>query len=199
MIRRSAVLLVVLALSTGGCNGELEDLRLEVEEYRDMNAELERRSLNVLVHDVLEFIQYELKDVGIDVEERYTDSIPDLDLDDKYMKQALLNILKNAMAAMPNGGNLQVSTEMDANDVSLRISDTGVGIDEENIEKIFEPYFTTKEFGSGLGLTVVYKIVKEHGGEISLSSAEGEGATFTFSFPIPESERRLIEWEELKA
>jgi two-component system, sporulation sensor kinase E len=177
-------------------NGIVVDFLFAV---RPMNAELERRSLNVLVHDILEFIQYELKDAGIDVEEQYSDSIPDLDLDEKYVKQALLNILKNAIAAMPNGGNLRVSTEMDSNDVSLRISDTGVGIKEENIEKIFEPYFTTKEFGSGLGLTVVYKIVKEHGGEISLSSGEGEGTTFTFSFPIPESERRLIEWEELKA
>ena len=176
-------------------NGIVVDFLFAV---RPMNAEFERRSLNLLVHDVLEFIQYELKDAGIDVEERYSNSIPDLDLDEKYMKQALLNILKNAIAAMPDGGDLKVTTEMDSNYVSLRITDTGVGIVEEQIAKIFEPYFTTKEFGSGLGLTVVYKIVKEHGGEISLTSGEGEGTTFTLSFPIPESERRLIEWEELK-
>ncbi len=177
-------------------NGIVVDFLFAV---RPMNAELERRSLNALVQDVLEFIQFEVKDAGIAVEERYADSIPDLDLDEKYIKQALLNIIKNAIAAMPGGGVLRLSTEMDANDVLLKISDTGVGIDEENLAKIFEPYFTTKEFGSGLGLTVVYKIVKEHGGEISLTSGEGEGTTFIVSFPIPESERRLIEWEELKA
>ncbi len=163
---------------------------------RPMNAELERRSLNILVHDIIEFTLFELKDAGIEVEERYADSLPDLDLDEKYIKQALLNIIKNAIAAMPGGGSLQVSTKRDGNAVLLRIKDTGVGIEEENIAKIFEPYYTTKEFGSGLGLTVVYKIVKEHGGEISLTSKEGEGTIFTLSFPIPENERKLIEWEE---
>ena len=166
---------------------------------RPMNAELERRSLNALVHDVIEFVQFELKEAGIEVKEKYTDSIPDLDLDEKYIKQALLNIIKNAIAAMPEGGELKLATEMDASDAVLRISDAGIGIDDENITKIFEPYFTTKEFGSGLGLTVVYKIVKEHGGDVSLTSREGEGTTFTLTFPIPERERRLIEWEELKA
>lgn len=176
-------------------NGIVVDFLFAV---RPMNAELERGQLNALVHDVIEFIQFELKEADIEVEEAYSDGIPDLDLDEKYIKQALLNILKNAIAAMPDGGSLRISTEMDANDVLLKIADTGVGIDEENLAKIFEPYFTTKEFGSGLGLTVVYKIVKEHGGEISLTSGEGEGTIFTLSFPIPESERKLIEWEELK-
>jgi signal transduction histidine kinase len=163
---------------------------------RPINAEFERRSLNALVHDVLEFVQFELKQAGIEVEEKFANGIPDLDLDEKYIKQALLNVIKNAIAAMPEGGVLQVCTETDLSDVSLRITDTGIGIDEENLAKIFEPYFTTKEFGSGLGLTVVYKIIKEHGGEIAVSSKEGEGTTFTLSFPIPESERRLLEWEE---
>ena len=165
---------------------------------RPINADLERRSLNILVHEVLDFVQFELKEAGITVHENFAKMIPDLDLDEKYMKQALLNIIKNAIAAMPEGGVLDVRTEMDSSDVSLRIADTGVGIEDANLTKIFEPYFTTKEFGSGLGLTVVYKIVKEHGGEISVSSREGEGTTFTFSFPIPESERRLLEWEESK-
>jgi signal transduction histidine kinase len=61
--------------------------------------------------------------------------------------------------------------------------------------KIFEPYFTTKDFGSGLGLTVVYKVIREHGGEISLDSQEGKGTTFTISLPIPSTERALIDYE----
>lgn len=165
---------------------------------RPINADLERRCLNSLVHDVIDFVRFELKEAGIEVDERYAGSIPDLDLDEKYMKQALLNIIKNAIGAMPEGGALKISTEVDSADVILRITDTGVGIDEENLTKIFEPYFTTKEFGSGLGLTVVYKIIKEHGGEISVTSREGDGTTFALSFPIPEGERKLIEWEENK-
>ncbi len=78
----------------------------------------------------------------------------------------------------------------------LEVSDTGVGIPEEQIGKIFEPYFTTKEFGSGLGLTVVYKIIKEHGGEISLRTREHKGTTFVLTFPIPRSERNRISWED---
>ena len=95
---------------------------------------------------------------------------------------------------MPDGGLLTVETRVEGGTVLLEITDTGVGIAEENLTKIFEPYFTTKEFGSGLGLTLVYKIVKEHGGEISLNSREGEGTTFTIGFPIPQSERNLIDW-----
>lgn len=176
-------------------NGIVVDFLFAV---RPINADLERRCLNSLVHDVMDFVRFELKEAGIEVDERYAESIPDLDLDEKYMKQALLNIIKNAIGAMPEGGVLKISTEVDSADVTLRITDTGVGIDEENLTKIFEPYFTTKEFGSGLGLTVVYKIVKEHGGEISVTSREGEGTTFALSFPIPEGERKLIEWEENK-
>ena len=163
---------------------------------RPMNTELEKKSLNNLVHDTLEFVKFELEEAGVTVEEKYSNPLPNLDLDEKYIKQALLNIIKNAIAAMPDGGRLKVRTELDAGDVILFISDTGVGIPEENMAKIFEPYFTTKEFGSGLGLTVVYKIIQEHGGEISLSSKEAEGTSISLSFPVPKSERNLIEWED---
>ena len=74
----------------------------------------------------------------------------------------------------------------------LEIADTGKGIAEENLSKIFEPYFTTKDFSSGLGLTLVFKIVKEHRGEISVKSKEGEGVAFTLSFPVIPREKRLI-------
>jgi signal transduction histidine kinase len=79
--------------------------------------------------------------------------------------------------------------------VTVQVRDTGPGIPEDIIGKIFEPYFTTKDFSSGLGLTVVYKIVKEHSGEVSVSSRAGEGTTFTLTFPIPQGARRLIAWE----
>ena len=109
---------------------------------------------------------------------------------------SLLNIIKNAISAMPNGGDLTIETKIGRSEVMLEVSDTGVGIPEGQIAKIFEPYYTTKEFGSGLGLTVVYKIVKEHGGEVSLRTHEEEGTTFTMSFPIPQSERNRISWED---
>ena len=80
--------------------------------------------------------------------------------------------------------------------VIIEIGDTGTGIPDEIKDKIFEPYFTTKDFGSGLGLTLVFKIIKEHLGEISLSSKEDLGTNFVLSFPIPQKARRLLEYSE---
>jgi signal transduction histidine kinase len=96
---------------------------------------------------------------------------------------------------MPEGGKLTISTYSEGDVVNIDITDDGVGISEENMAKIFEPYFTTKDFGSGLGLTVVYKVIREHGGEISLDSQEGKGTTFTISLPLPSTERNLIDYE----
>lgn len=174
-------------------NGIVVDFLFAV---RPMNTELVRKDLNQLVQDTIEFVKFELEDAKVKLKENYSERLPDLDLDEKYMKQALLNIIKNAISAMPEGGTLTVDTVIDGSDVLLKVGDTGVGISEANIAKVFEPYFTTKEFGSGLGLTVVYKIIREHGGEVSLTSQEGKGTSFALSFPIPESERRLIVWED---
>ena len=80
--------------------------------------------------------------------------------------------------------------------VIIEIGDTGTGIPDEIKDKIFEPYFTTKDFGSGLGLTLDFKIIKEHLGEISLSSKEDLGTNFVLSFPIPQKARRLLEYSE---
>lgn len=163
---------------------------------RPMNTNLERASLNQLISDTLEFVQFELNEANVEVRTHLLGRLPNVDIDEKYIKQALLNIIKNAISAMPNGGTLTLSTKVGRSDALLEVKDSGVGIPQENAAKIFEPYYTTKEFGSGLGLTVVYKIVKEHGGEISLNSTINEGTTFTMSFPIPHSERNRISWED---
>ncbi len=165
---------------------------------RPMNAELEYGDLNKVVQELLEFLKFELDAEDIVVQAELDPRLPQIRLDQKYMKQALLNVIKNAIAAMPEGGLLGVSTYQKGGELFLRIRDTGVGIPEENMGKIFEPYFTTREFGSGLGLTVVYKIVKEHLGEIAIDSRPGEGTTVTLSFPIPQKERRLIDFQEAR-
>jgi len=163
---------------------------------RPMDARLEDGDLNKVMSDLLEFVHFELSEAGVTVATRLDEGIPTLQFDEKFLKQAFLNIINNAVAAMPEGGTLTVTTRRKGDVVEIDIADTGVGISEENMTKIFEPYFTTKDFGSGLGLTVVYKIVKEHGGEISLRSKEGEGTTFTVSLPIPQKELRLLGWKD---
>ena len=91
-----------------------------------------------------------------------------------------------------NGGILTIRTAAKDNYAEISIIDTGAGISEENLSKIFEPYFTTKERGSGLGLTMVFKIIREHRGEITVNSKEGKGSCFTITLPIPQRERRLL-------
>jgi PAS domain S-box-containing protein len=162
---------------------------------RPMNVELEDQDLNRVLHELLQFMQYELEENSVRVVERYAEGLPKISLDERLMKQAILNVVKNAISAMPDGGELVVSTSVRGDEVVLRIRDTGTGIPDDLLDKIFEPYFTTKDFGSGLGLTLVYKIVKEHFGEISVSSKEGEGTTFELSFPIPQGQQRLLNWE----
>jgi len=163
---------------------------------RPLNAELILDEPNRLVRELLEFLRFELEQAGIRVELALLEPSPLIRLDEKYLKQALLNIIKNAISAMPQGGTLRIESQRKGASLQLKVSDDGVGIPEGNLDKIFEPYFTTKDFGSGLGLTLVYKIVKEHLGEIAVSSQVGAGTTFTLSFPIPQKEKRLIGYRE---
>ena len=149
--------------------------------------------LNCLLRDLMGFMQYELEQAGIQSVVDLEDSIPHIMMDEKFMKQAILNMVKNAMNAMPEGGRLVVSSRKKGDEVILRIIDDGIGMSSEVMGKIFEPYFTTRDFGSGIGLTLVYKIIKEHGGDISVVSQEGRGTTFTLSFPVPQSEQHLID------
>jgi signal transduction histidine kinase len=124
------------------------------------------------------------------------EKIPPTLIDERYMKQALLNLIKNALAAMPNGGLLTIATQLVDNEILISVCDTGIGMSEENLAKIFEPYFTTKDNGTGLGLTLVYKIIKEHHGDIAVESREGEGSNFEISLPIHQKMKRLIAYEE---
>ena len=115
-------------------------------------------------------------------------------LDPKLFRQVLNNLVQNSIAAMPSGGILWLSTAVKGEHFVLSIADSGTGMDEQTVSRIFEPYFTTKAQGTGLGLTMVYKIIKEFGGDISVKSFPGEGTVFTLSFPIPQKEKRLLEY-----
>ncbi|MDR1625185.1 MAG: PAS domain-containing protein [Spirochaetia bacterium] len=163
---------------------------------RPMNIKPERRDLNSLMREILDFVQVELKEHGIALEEKLTRGLPKVFIDSKAMRQAVLNIIKNAISAMPGGGTLTVATGKKNDCVRLAVSDTGVGIPPENLDKIFEPYFTTNESGSGLGLTNVFKIIKEHRADIWVDSEPGKGAAFIISFPVPEDEQLLLEYSK---
>jgi signal transduction histidine kinase len=180
-------------------NEEIDRLNRIVVDFlfavRPMNMEFREGNINTLIGELTEFVGYELAEAHITAELELENPLPLIDFDERYMKQALLNLIKNAIAAMPQGGRLTIKTESRNMEICLSIGDTGMGIPEENLTKIFEPYFTTKETGSGLGLTLVFKIIREHRGEVSVKSKEGEGTCFTITLPVPQKETRLISYE----
>ena len=161
---------------------------------RPINVQLEERDLNDVIRDLLKFVRYELEEANIELTAELDPVLEPIALDEKYLKQALMNMVKNAIAAMPEGGTLLVQTSRRGDEVVLRISDNGVGMSDDVLGKIFEPYFTTKDFGSGIGLTLVYKVIKEHMGEISVISHEGKGTTFTITLPVPQTRQHLLSW-----
>ncbi|GAB6277803.1 MAG: ATP-binding protein [Rectinema sp.] len=150
-----------------------------------------------VVQEVVELMSHEAEDQHISIVTKIEPNLPDVMIDRKNLKQALLNIVKNAMAAMPDGGVLTISVFVRNDELQIAVSDTGIGIPEELMAKIFEPYFTTKESGTGLGLTITFKIVKEHNGEITVESAPSKGSTFTIHLPLPQPEQKsLPPWED---
>jgi len=180
-------------------NEEIDRLNSIVVDFlfavRPMNAELRRGDVNALITELAEFVSFELKNARIECDLNLAENLPKVNIDERLMKQALLNLIKNAIAAMVEGGKLSITTEASEGELLINIADTGVGIPEENFSKIFEPYFTTKESGSGLGLTMVFKIIKEHHGEISVRSKKGEGSVFFIILPVPQPERRLLTYD----
>ncbi|HUV07716.1 MAG TPA: ATP-binding protein [Spirochaetia bacterium] len=177
-------------------NEEVDRLNLTIADFlfavRPMDTKMEPQDLGGIVRELLDFLKFELEEAKVELTLELQET-PKILQDEKFMKHALLNLIKNAMAAMPKGGTLHITTRSNGDHVFLDIKDTGIGIPEENMRKIFEPYFTTKEFSSGLGLTLVFKIIKEHRGEILVNSKEGQGTTFSLSFPIPPpGEKNLI-------
>jgi signal transduction histidine kinase len=160
---------------------------------RPMDMDLRYGDINTLITGVAEFVSFELTAAGIACVLDLQEDLPFVNFDERFMKQALLNLIKNAIAAMHGGGKLAIKTAvLDGENVLITVADTGTGISEETLPKIFEPYFTTRETGSGLGLTLVFKIIREHQGEITVKSRPGEGSAFTITLPVPQKERRLI-------
>jgi len=165
---------------------------------RPMNLELREGDLNKLILQIVDFVSMEMEQSGIKCRLKLDETMPNIHFDERYMKQALLNLVKNAQAAMPDGGVFTVTTNCADNEIRITINDTGIGISKEIFSKIFEPYFTTKETGTGLGLTQVYKIVREHNGEITVDSEPGKGAEFKIILPVPQRDTKLLDYDNKK-
>ena len=160
---------------------------------RPVNIDLKLISVDEILSGLCDFISPEIESHGIKLIWNVEKYLPKLMMDKNHINQALLNIIQNAIHAMSNGGTLTLTVKNDGDYVLFSVEDTGCGIAEENLSKIFEPYFTTKETGTGLGLTNVYKIVKEHNGDISVESKVGVGTTFNIRLPVPTTERMQLD------
>lgn len=162
---------------------------------RPIQAKLEPVNPNEIINSLMDFMKPEFEKADVELKLELLDKPPNLMLDVALFKQVIMNLAQNAVAAMKTGGILGINTQIKNEHFIITVADTGEGMDEQTCSRIFEPYFTTKANGTGLGLTMVYKIIKESAGEIDVRSFPGEGTIFTISLPIPQKERRSIEYD----
>ncbi len=166
---------------------QVEALNALVEEYlrfaRLPPPKVEEVKLDDLLRDLLGFLREETEGRGIAVELDTGSGLPIVEADPRLLRQALLNLVRNACEAMPKGGALSVLAHESSDGLEIAVTDTGAGIAPEHLGRVFEPFFTTKADGTGLGLAIARQIAEAHGGDISCESAPGAGTTFTLRLP----------------
>ena len=181
----------------GVARGEINRLDYIVTQFlqaiRPAPLQLKVISLNAVVEKTLELLRPELDNRDLIVKTRLARQLTTTPIDPTQMQQVLVNLVKNAMHAMTKGGTLTLQTGESADGVWMSITDTGGGIPQEQINRIFEPFYTTKKTGTGLGLMIVQRIVRAHGGRIELESHVGRGTTFRIRLPLYERRPRLLE------
>jgi two-component system NtrC family sensor kinase len=142
--------------------------------------------LNTVLDEILLLHEKQLQENDIKIKTTFAKTFPQINASKNQLRQVFSNLVANACDAMPDGGTLTVTTAADPENVKIEIADTGIGIEEEHLKKIFDSFFTTKDSvkGVGLGLSVCYGFIKDHGGDIQVKSKVDSGTTFTITFPI---------------
>ena len=149
------------------------------------NLDLNIGSLNEQIERVLDLFEAQAHEAGVEIVRYLDHDLPSVLLDSETLQAALLNLVKNALEAMPEGGQLIARTRVTRTGVALDLIDTGCGMDERTAMRMFEAFFSTKNGGSGLGLPTARKIIEAHGGRIGVHSEVGRGTQFTLEFPTP--------------
>ncbi len=172
-------------------SGRLRDILDEFLHFARSTSVFEKVSedLNAVVEEVADFVRPETTANRIRLMTTYDSPPPQVEMDRNLIKQALLNILLNAVNALETGGDIFVKTFAQDRWAYVDIFDTGPGIPEKIIGKIFEPYFSTRSKGSGLGLSTTKKIIEAHGGSVSVESTPGTGTNFRIKLPLEENDR----------
>lgn len=151
---------------------------------------LQKDDISRVLNHVCELVKTRCSKHNIKLIRNFESYLPQIKLNDKKLEEAFMNFLSNAVEAMPNGGTLTISANINTreNVLEIRFEDTGTGISEEDLDKVFEPFFTTKDDGTGLGLSLAYNIINAHSGDIYFDSKPGKGTSFMIKFPINETD-----------
>ena len=179
------------------CRGEINRLDSIVSQFlraiRPSRPQLRPENINNIVEEAVRFFSAEIEARDIVVETELHSDLPLLQLDRDQMKQAFYNVIKNSFEAMKRRGILRIRTDRDESHARVSFIDNGGGMSAEALSHVFEPYSTTKATGTGLGLLIVRRIVREHGGELAIESTEGKGLTLTIRLPFREQRVRMLE------
>ena len=159
---------------------------------RPTKPNMGKLDIKELVLATLTFMRNEIEDRSITVHCEWPQLLPDISGDSGQLKQAIYNLIKNATQSMPEGGQIGIICTVDEDYIHLSISDTGCGISAKDMGSIFEPYFSKKQAGTGLGLMIVERIIREHGAELAVESEPGKGTVFTINFPLHIQRLKLL-------
>ena len=159
---------------------------------RPVPPDMRQVTIQKVLTETLAFMRTEIENREIRVDASLPQDLPRVMADRDQLKQAFYNIIKNAVQAMPDGGLLEIVCTVDGDFVSIRFADTGKGISPDDFSRITDPYFTTRPDGTGLGLLIVDRIVRSHGGEMGIETGE-HGAAFTIRLPLRERQIRMLE------
>ncbi|TCN24936.1 PAS domain S-box protein [Mesobacillus foraminis] len=158
-----------------------------VEEFmvlaKPKTVELEEKNIVPILRNIVSLLEFEARKRRVKLHFNANNDIVQIECDENRLKQVFLNFIKNGIEAMPDGGDLYVSAEVENNNVEISIKDTGVGIPPEKLQKIGEPFYTTKKEGTGLGLMVSFKIIESHNGKVYIESEQNKGTTFRILLP----------------
>lgn len=181
----------------GVARGEITRLDYIITEFlqamRPTPPRFQQASLHTAVEATLRLLRPELENRRVDVQEHLAERLPEVRHDPAQIQQVLVNLIKNALQSMSAGGTLTIASGATHDAVWLSVADTGTGIPADHLNRIFEPFYTTKQRGTGLGLMIVQRIIREHRGRIELESRVGHGSTFKLWFPLLNRPPVLIE------
>ena len=205
----------MVKIDEDGQNSEFKDIATKLEKYisvakgevtrldyivtqflhaiRPASPNRKKNSLNDVIEETVELLRPEFDNRGQSVRFDFVKPLPLAFFDIGQIKQVLINLMKNSMQAMSSGGDLIIKTGEAGDGVWFSLTDTGCGIPQEQARQIFKPYYTTKEKGSGLGLMIVQRIIRDHDGRLELTSYGGKGSTFRIWLPKEERMPRLLE------